>query len=62
MMLNIYFQQDLSKFPTASKYKFRDQGWFENIKCTRVQVLICEVLQFGLGRQLFSGLPMVTEQ
>lgn len=24
-------------------------------------MLICEVLQFGLGRQLFAGLPMVTE-
>lgn len=24
-------------------------------------MLICEVLQLGLGRQLFAGLPIVTE-
>lgn len=34
MMLNIYFQQNLCTFPTAWKYKFRGQGWFETIKCT----------------------------
>lgn len=61
MMLNIDFQQKLCKFPTASKYKFRDQHWFEKIKCTGVQVHVCEVLQFGLGRQLFAVLPVVTE-
>lgn len=24
-------------------------------------MLVCEVLQFGLGQQLFAGLPVVTE-
>lgn len=48
-------------FPTASKYRFRDQEWFELIKSAGVQALVCEVLQFCLGRQLFTALPVVTE-
>lgn len=48
-------------FPTASKYKFGDWEWFENIKSAGVQVLVCEVLQICLGKQLFAPLPVVAE-
>jgi len=62
MMRSMYFQRNLWKFPTTSKGEFRDQGWFETIEPrTGLRALVCEVQQSDLGRQLFAGLPVVTE-